>query len=137
MSLHFHDYFLQTFPSLRASQYVVCVLPSLEPASASRTMSRAYPDARRDLPPLGVRSEWNGKFWERDTTLLALRRAREVCRGAAVEANTGAKAIASNKTIAAVANLVRADARHVTTIEQWDSDIAAFLTRHLRRRSVG
>jgi hypothetical protein len=54
-----------------------------------------------------------------------------------VEANTGAKAIASNKTIAAVANLVRADARHVTTIEQWDSDIAAFLTRRLRRRAVG
>ena len=64
-------------------------------------------------------------------------RARELCRGAAVEANTGAKAIASNKTIAAVANLVRADARHVTTIEQWDSDIAAFLTRRLRRRAVG
>jgi hypothetical protein len=46
--------FLHTFPSLRASQYVVCVLPSLEPASASRIMSRAYPDARRDLPPLGT-----------------------------------------------------------------------------------
>jgi hypothetical protein len=45
----------------------------------------------------------------------SLYRPRELCRGAAVEANTGAKAMASNKTIAAVANLARADARHVAT----------------------
>jgi putative DNA primase/helicase len=75
-----------------------------------------YVDAR------GKWFEWRGSRWEIDGTLHTYDLSRKICREASAAANTGAKSIASAKTVAAVERLVRADRCHAATIDQWDAD---------------
>jgi putative DNA primase/helicase len=70
---------------------------------------------------------WNGRRWTFDATMRTFDLARRVCRVASAEINDPQKvklasAVASAKTVAAVANLVRADHRHAATTDQWDDD---------------
>jgi putative DNA primase/helicase len=77
---------------------------------------------------------WGGTRWAFDQTLLAFDLSRAVCRVASAEIIDPkqvklAAAIASAKTVAAIVTLARADRRHAATVEQWDSDPLAFITK--------
>ncbi len=68
---------------------------------------------------------WDGAAWRADQTMTVWRWAREICRDAAIEAETRqlkGKSIASAKTVAAVVGLARADGRHAAVVDQWDRD---------------
>ena len=67
---------------------------------------------------------WDGMRWQFDDTLAAYNLVRKVCRIAASQLNKGktATALASAKTVAAVANLARSDRRLAATVDQWDTD---------------
>jgi putative DNA primase/helicase len=62
--------------------------------------------------------------WQFDDTLAAYNLVRKVCRIAASQLNKEktATALASAKTVAAVANLARSDRRLAATVDQWDTD---------------
>ncbi len=86
--------------------------------------------AAENLNSLRYVAEWSkwldydSTRWRLDRTLLAFDRARALCRGAAAECNAPKeiKALASAKTVAAVASLARADRRLAATVSQWDAD---------------
>lgn len=68
---------------------------------------------------------WHDAHWQIDLTMRAFDMARAICRVASSEIEEQAKlatGIASAKTVAAVANLVRADRRHAAIAGQWDAD---------------
>jgi putative DNA primase/helicase len=70
---------------------------------------------------------WTGSHWQFDSTLRAFEMARFICRVASAEITEPkavklAAAIASAKTVAAVASLARADRRHAATVDQWDAE---------------
>lgn len=71
---------------------------------------------------------WNGRRWEFDHTLAVKNLCREVAREVANEIMTQrskdklAHATASAKTVAAIERLARADRRHASGIDVWDSD---------------
>jgi putative DNA primase/helicase len=67
---------------------------------------------------------WDGMRWQFDDTLAAFSLVRKVCRIAAGQLNKEktATALASAKTVAAVANLARSDRRLAATVAQWDTD---------------
>ena len=62
--------------------------------------------------------------WRFDETTHAFDLARHVCRQAAAECQNlkVAASIASAKTVAAVERLAKADRRHATTADAWDTD---------------
>jgi P4 family phage/plasmid primase-like protien len=68
---------------------------------------------------------WKDTHWAADETLTAFDLARELCRstGADPKAAKIARAIASAKTVAAVAGLARSDRRIATHHNDWDADI--------------
>ena len=66
--------------------------------------------------------QWTGAKWEIDTTVHVFDHARAVCREAAAKCNEPSKKIASAATVAAVERLARADRRHASTTDLWDSD---------------
>jgi putative DNA primase/helicase len=63
---------------------------------------------------------YTGARWEEDTTLLAFDQVRDHCRDLAKRSHT--KKLESAKTVAAVAQLARADRRIAATTDQWDAD---------------
>ena len=67
---------------------------------------------------------WDRTCWRFDDTLATYSLVRRVCREAAARCNTDkiAAALASAKTVAAVANLARSDRRLAATVDQWDID---------------
>jgi putative DNA primase/helicase len=67
---------------------------------------------------------WDGSHWKSEDTLKAFDLARALCRGASAEvsAKQQAAAIASAKTVNAVASLSRSDRRVAQTIDIWDCD---------------
>jgi putative DNA primase/helicase len=66
---------------------------------------------------------WDGARWQFDDTLAVFNLVRRICRKMASRCSRKqAKAIASAKTVAAVAGLVRSDPRLAATIDQWDTD---------------
>jgi putative DNA primase/helicase len=67
---------------------------------------------------------WDGTRWRFDETLAAYSLARKVSRAAASQCNKPkvASALASAKTVAAVASLSRSDRRLAATVDQWDTD---------------
>jgi D5 N terminal like len=67
---------------------------------------------------------WEGTRWCFDKTLHAFDRARQICRDAASQANDPRvrMAVASAKTVYAVARLARTDRRLAATTEQWDAN---------------
>ena len=65
---------------------------------------------------------WDGSRWRVDDTIIAFDRSRALCREVAANyKGKRAATVASAKTVAAVASLVRADRRHAATSEQWDA----------------
>ena len=67
--------------------------------------------------------EWTGVMWREDITLLVYSQARLFCRNEARKVNeSGAKGVASHKTVNAVVSMARCDRRVATRLEQWDSD---------------
>ena len=65
---------------------------------------------------------WDGSRWRADDTIVAFDRARTLCREiAATFKGKRAATIASARTVAAVASLVRADRRHAAAADQWDT----------------
>ena len=76
---------------------------------------------------------WSNERWTTDRTLRAFDLARIICRGASAEITDpkGAKlaaAVASARTVAAVATLARADRRHAAIVDQWDASPWLLLT---------
>jgi len=73
-------------------------------------------------------SKWlafDGARWQFDETMAAYSLVRKVCRAAAGQCNNKPKlasALASAKTVAAVASLSRSDRRLAATTDQWDRD---------------
>jgi putative DNA primase/helicase len=67
---------------------------------------------------------WDGARWDIDDTLLAFDTARAITRTASAEATKAslARAIASNKAVAATVSLARADRRHAAATELWDAN---------------
>ncbi|MGA8955257.1 MAG: phage/plasmid primase, P4 family [Pseudolabrys sp.] len=67
---------------------------------------------------------WDGTRWQFDDTLAVFSLIRLVCRSAAAQCNKAkiATALASAKTVAAVATLARSDRRLAATVGQWDVD---------------
>lgn len=69
---------------------------------------------------------WTGQLWAEEKTLLAFDLARTIADEAAASVEDagakGAKAIASAKTVAAIAELARKDRVHATTETVWDTD---------------
>ena len=67
---------------------------------------------------------WDGMRWRFDDTLVAYSLVRKICRAAAAQCNREriAPALASAKTVAAVATLARSDRRLAATVDQWDTD---------------
>jgi putative DNA primase/helicase len=67
---------------------------------------------------------WDGARWQFDETMAAYSMVRKVCRAAAGQCNKAriASALASAKTVAAVANLARSDRRLAAPVDQWDTD---------------
>jgi putative DNA primase/helicase len=65
---------------------------------------------------------WDGARWRTDDTIVAFDRARALCREVAANyKGKRAATVASAKTVAAVASLVRADRRHAAAADQWDT----------------
>lgn len=67
---------------------------------------------------------WDGACWRFDRTMRAFDHAREICRWAAskCEKPSLAMALASAKTVAAVAQLAKSDELVAATVDQWDVD---------------
>jgi putative DNA primase/helicase len=76
--------------------------------------------------------EWRAGYWREDIKRNVFTHARRLCRETSVGilADSGgenaaakiATSVASARTVAAVVNLARADARHATAPEDWDAD---------------
>jgi putative DNA primase/helicase len=86
--------------------------------------TRRHGDHLRYVAAWGSWFHWNGRHWERETTLRAFDLARDVCRGAADGLNNAKlrARILSASTRSAVENLARADRAHAARTEQWDGD---------------
>lgn len=67
---------------------------------------------------------WTGSRWQTEQTLAAQHLMRQVCREAALKADSHRMAVklASSGTMAGVERLARCDRRHAATAEEWDAD---------------
>jgi putative DNA primase/helicase len=93
--------------------------------------SARHTDDLRYCETFGAWFEWQGGRWREDITRRVFSLARRLCRNKSAEAlatiqneKTAAKIaslVASAKTVAAVVNLARADARHATGPDDWDA----------------
>jgi putative DNA primase/helicase len=75
--------------------------------------------------------QWDGTRWKFETTLIAFDFARRVARHFANYSNDPDLAQAS--VVAAIERLARADRRHASTHDQWDTDQWAFNVPETRR----
>ena len=97
--------------------------PAFSDEALALQFSHMHGDDLRYVSALGRWFCWNGTKWERDETLRTMHLARELCRTVARESPKPlARRIASANTIAAVERLARADRRHASHIDQWDSN---------------
>jgi P4 family phage/plasmid primase-like protien len=83
-----------------------------------------FADDWRYVAGWGKWFQWDGKYWQNETTLKAFDLARLVCRAASSRCQKPkiAAKVASAPTVAAVERLTRADRRHAATTDQWDAD---------------
>ena len=67
---------------------------------------------------------WTGNRWQNDQTLCAQHLIRQVCRAAALKADSARTAakLSSNGTLAGVERMARTDRRHAARAEDWDAD---------------
>jgi putative DNA primase/helicase len=98
----------------------------LAPAFSDEALALRFADRHandlRYVPAWSRWLTWDGKRWAPDEKLKVFTLARNLCREAANEANSGAAAIASRKKVAAVEQMARADQRLVVTIDDLDAD---------------
>ncbi len=100
--------------------------------SLTLAFSARHADDLRYCETFGAWFEWQAGRWREDNIRRVFSHARRLCREKSAEAlvsiqneKTAAKIaslVASAKTVAAVVNLARADARHATAPEDWDAD---------------
>ena len=78
----------------------------------------------RYIAVLGRWLIWDGTRWRHDETLKTRDISRTLCRDVAARCNgmKEGKALASSRTIAAVAHLAQSDRRIAATVDQWDAD---------------
>lgn len=99
--------------------------PELSEDALALEFTKLHSDDWRYVAGWGIWLHWDGRRWQRETTLKAYDLARHVCRNASAKVTkvrTGLK-IASAATVSAVEKLARADRKHASTIEQWDRDV--------------
>src|SRR5262249_36251285 len=111
---------------------VVSLVPEVEdarpPAFTDEALALRFAEVHAGtLRYVAAWARWlsfNGTCWRSDETLLALDRARQICREASAQCTEPkiATVLASLKTVAAVERLARADRRLAGTVEQWDAD---------------
>lgn len=72
----------------------------------------------------GKRVFWTGKRWQTEETLAAHHLMRQICREAALKADSHrvAAKLASSGTVAGLERLARSDRRHAATADEWDAD---------------
>lgn len=115
-----------------ALQAVIGLAGESEDSLAQR-LAQAHAHELRYVATWGQWFQWNGRHWERDTTLNHIHMSRQICHDVAVELTASGeldekklpqvvRALKSAKTIYAVANLARADRRLAASIEQWDAN---------------
>jgi len=102
-----------------------------------------------DLRYLAISSRWyrwTGSLWVVEQTLQAFDFARAICRQAATDPAAGkvARELTRARTVAAVEKLARADRRHATEHQEWNTDAWSFSvpakeewTDDDRRRATG
>lgn len=99
----------------------------LSPAT-EEAIALAYADRHaHELRYVAAWSRWmshDGTRWNLDDTLHAFDRARAICREVALDCDKSgtASAVASAKTVAAVARLASADRRLAATVAGWDAE---------------
>jgi putative DNA primase/helicase len=100
------------------------VVPAFSNEGLALRMAARYGDELRYTEDWGKWHHWTGSYWREDKTLVSVHLAREVCRGAAREANKPSVAmqLASARTVNAVTTLVKADRKVAAVTTQWDSD---------------
>ena len=98
--------------------------PAFSDDALALRFAERHADNLRFVAAWGKWLSWTGTHWQFDDTLRAFDLARASCREAAAACNNAkaAGAIASAKTVNAVAGLARADRRIAATIDQWDAD---------------
>ncbi len=94
--------------------------------------SADHADDLRYCEGFGKWFEWDVALWREDVKRRVFSHARQLCRDKSAEAlvaidneKTAAKiasTVASAKTVAAIVNLARSDARHATAATEWDAD---------------
>lgn len=100
--------------------------------------SARHANELRHCETFGKWFEWDVGRWREDGKRRVFSHSRQLCRDKSAEAlvtieneKTAAKiasTVASAKTVAAIVNLARSDARHATTAEDWDADSWALNT---------
>ncbi len=67
---------------------------------------------------------WTGKRWQTEETLAAHHLMRQICREAALKAESYrvAAKLASSGAVAGLERLARSDRRHAATADEWDAD---------------
>jgi putative DNA primase/helicase len=99
--------------------------PAFSESALAMRFVEAHADDLRFVAGWGKWLRWDGRRWSFDTILHAYDQVHALCRQAAAECNRSrvAAMIATNKTVAAVERLARADPRIAATIDQWDADL--------------
>jgi len=102
--------------------------PSTPPELSDDALALGFVDQHEDklryVALWGKWMIWCGSHWKIEDTLKAFDLARAICRGASAKAPSEdqAAAIASAKTVNAVASLARSDRRVAETVDAWDCD---------------
>ena len=89
------------------------------------TFSTRYGQDWRYVATWGKWVFWTGKRWQVEETLAANHLMRQICREAALKADSHrlSARLASSGTVAGLERLARSDRRHASTAEEWDADI--------------
>ncbi|MGO8840780.1 MAG: phage/plasmid primase, P4 family [Methyloceanibacter sp.] len=98
--------------------------PEFSEAALADKFAETYVESFRYVSEWRRWLQWDGTRWRREKTVLAYDLARKQCVSVASGCNkpNESKALASQKTVAAVEKLARADRRLAATDDQWDAD---------------
>ena len=103
--------------------------PEFSDDALAEEFSRQHADDLRYVEAWGW-LRWDGQRWVKDSTLHVFGMARKVCRAVAVgcEKDYVARKVTAASTVAAVERMARSDSKHLTTVDQFDSDPWVFNT---------
>ena len=98
-------------------------IPKFSDEALALEFAKIHANDLRYVKAWGKWLRWDGVRWQFDETLAVFDLVRAICRKAACQCSRKqAKALASAKTVAAVAGLVRSDRRLAAKSDQWDID---------------